>query len=226
MTETLIPDHITGSTRLGARETGCQEVTLVIADPPYPALRGAGGTKQRASRWYGTKQRSRTDVVADIHPDAAAWDLDATHRALLEQLMDEADGWAIATSPDGIAAYGPLPHACRIMAWVKPNAQPGAHRLRSTWEPVILYPPKGRRSNRGGVGSVPDTLVCPVNTRSGFRGQKPAAWTRWVLDALTYRRGDVVIDMFPGSGAIDTALRGIDPPGPISGKCIGEECKK
>lgn len=115
--------------------------------------------------------------------------------------MDGYDGWAIATSPDGLAVYGPLPPACRIMAWVKPNAQPGAHRLRSTWEPVILMPPVGRRSNRG-CGMVNDTLVCPVNTRSGFRGAKPPEWTRWVLSALTWSPGDVVDDLFAGSGAV------------------------
>lgn len=119
--------------------------------------------------------------------------------------MDTTDGWAIATSPDGIAAYGPLPSACRLMAWVRPNAQPGAHRLRSLWEPVILYPPEGRRSNRGGVGSIPDVLTAPV-PRGRFRGAKPPEWTHWVLAAMTYRPGDSVIDLFPGSGAVARAI--------------------
>lgn len=178
---------------------------LVIADPPYPPFNGAGGRKNRASRWYGTGQRSTTDRPADVHPGAADWDDPARHRSLLVELLDTSEGFAIATSPDGIAAYGPLPAAARIMAWLKPNAQPGAHRLRSLWEPVILYPPVGRRTNRGGVGSVPDTLVAPVG-RGAFRGAKPEAWTHWVLDALTYRDGDEVVDMFPGSGIVGQAV--------------------
>ena len=121
--------------------------------------------------------------------------------------MDVYDGWAIATAPDGIAAYGQLPVGTRIMAWVKPNAAPGAHRLRSVWEPVILYPPAGRRSNRGGVGAIPDVHTALV-PRGGFRGQKPESWTHWVLDALSYDpTEDSICDLFSGSGAVMSAIR-------------------
>jgi hypothetical protein len=179
---------------------------LAIADPPYPPFIGSGGRKNRASRWYGDGQRSVTDRPSDRHPDAADWDDPATHRALLERLADEFDGWAIATSPDGLAAYGTLPAACRVMAWVKPNAQPGSHRLRSTWEPVILYPPRGRRSNRGGIGSISDVLIEPA-PRRGFIGAKPEAWTRWVLSALIFDPAtDEVSDLFHGSGAVAAAI--------------------
>lgn len=178
---------------------------LAIADPPYPPFIGSGGYKQRASRWYGTGQRSATDRPADNHHAAAEWDRPQRHRELLEQLVAEYDGWAIATAPDGIAAYGLLPAACRIMAWVKPNAQPGAHRLRSVWEPVIVYPPAGRRSNRNGVGSMADVLTVPAPR--GFRGAKPTEWSLWVLAALSYdATADTVVDMFPGSGSIGAAL--------------------
>lgn len=179
---------------------------LAIADPPYPPFVGAGGQKNRASRWYGEGQRSATDRPSDQHPDAAEWDDPARHKQLLDELLDTYDGWAIATSPDGLRAYLPLPAAARPLVWVKPNAQPGAHRLRSMWEPVILYPTVGRRSNRGGVGQVPDVLVCPA-PRRGFIGAKPAEWTRWVLDALTYDpETDTVDDLFHGSGAVSDAL--------------------
>lgn len=178
---------------------------LAIADPPYPPFVGAGGFKGRASRWYGSGQRSKKDRPADQHPEADAWDDPQAHRDLLERLAAEYDGWAIATSPDGLAAYGPLPREVRLLAWVKPNAAPGAHRLRSLWEPVILFPPAGRRSNRGGEGMVPDVLVAPA-PRTGFVGAKPDAWTRWVLDALGHREGDEVTDVFPGSGAVSRTI--------------------
>jgi hypothetical protein len=181
---------------------------LAIADPPYPPFIGSGGRKNRASRWYGDNPRSRTDQAADSHPDAVAWDDLARHIALREHLQRDYDGWAIATSPDGIAAYGQLPAACRVMAWVKPNAQPGAHRLRSMWEAVIVYPPAGRRSNRNGAGMVPDVLTARA-PRQGFIGAKPVEWTRWVLDALSYdATTDTVADLFPGSGAITAAIGG------------------
>jgi hypothetical protein len=180
-------------------------VRLAIADPPYPPFVGSGGRKNRASRWYGTGQRSLKDRPADRHPAAAEWDEPARHRQLLEQLIDEFDGFAIATAPDGITAYGPLPVGVRLMVWHKPNAAPGAHRIRSLWEPVILYPPSGRRSNRGGAGMVPDVLTAAVSGR--FQGAKPAAWTRWVLDAMSYDPAtDEVVDLFPGSGAVSAVL--------------------
>lgn len=179
---------------------------LAIADPPYPPLIGARGTRPRASRWYGDNQLSQKDVPADHHPAAAEWDDPERHRALLVQLLDEFDGFAIATSPDGIAAYAPLPVGIHIMAWHKTNAQPGGHRLHSMWEPVLLFPPVGRRSNRGDAGGMSDVLTCGI-ARTGFVGSKPIAWTRWVLDAMTYDpQTDEVVDMFPGSGAVSAVL--------------------
>lgn len=177
---------------------------LAIADPPYPPFVGSGGRKNRASRWYGDGQRSRTDRPSDRHPEAAEWDDPARHRRLLLDLLDTYDGFAIATSPDGLAAYGTLPPAARLLVWVKPNAQPGSHRLRSMWEPVILYPPAARRSNRNGAGMVPDVLTAPAP--GGFIGAKPPAWVEWVLDALGYVEGDTVVDLFPGSGGVGAAL--------------------
>lgn len=179
---------------------------LAIADPPYPPFVGSGGRKNRASRWYGTGQRSVKDQPADFHPEADHWDEPARHRQLLEELMDRFDGWAICTSPDGLAAYGVLPIGARIMCWIKPNAIPGSHRLRSSWEPVILYPPKGRRSNRTPRGMMPDVHTAPMNPRT-FIGAKPESYTHWVLDAFLYDPAeDHVTDMFPGSGAIAGAV--------------------
>lgn len=178
---------------------------LAIADPPYPPFIGSGGRKNRASRWYGDGQRSTTDKPSDFHSSADEWNDPARHRQLLEELQQNFDGWAIATSPDGLAAYGELPVGTRLMAWVKPNAQPGSHRLRSGWEIVILYPPAGRRSNRGGVGMISDVLTANA-PRKGFIGAKPIEWTHWVLDALSYEPGDVVQDLFPGSGLVSEAI--------------------
>jgi hypothetical protein len=144
--------------------------------------------------------------MADHHPESAEWDDPARHRALVVSMMETFDGWAIATTPDGLAAYGELPPEVRIMAWVKPNAQPGAHRLRSCWEPVILYPPAGRRSARDGGGQLADVLTAPYPAGRRFPGAKPGSWTHWVLDALGYRDGDTVADLFPGSGAVAAAV--------------------
>lgn len=177
---------------------------LAIADPPYPPMIGSGGRKNRASRWYGSGQLSTKDKPSDFHERAADWDRAETHRHLLLDLADRFDGWAIATSADGVAAYGPLPVGCRTMVWVKPNAQPGSHRILCTHEIVIVYPPVGRRSNRRGAGSMRDVLV--ANAPGRFIGRKPPEWTVWVLSALGHEPSDDVTDVFPGSGAVSEAI--------------------
>lgn len=207
---------------------------LAIADPPYPLQVSerhdtATGiprivTRSRARRWYGDGPAGDRggNYPADYHPDAGDWDDPARHRALLEQLLAEFDGWAIATSPDGLQVYGPLPVPHRLMVWAKTRPMPTAHRIATTWEPVIVYPPVGRRARprhyvndeeRRGRGhspwgygpQVPDVLTCaPLNGR--FAGAKPPRWTRWVLDALGYDPDvDELVDLFPGSGAVARA---------------------
>lgn len=193
---------------------------LAIADPPYPPQYSerrdlaAGGvritSRSRARRWYGDGSRGANDAApADFHPNAGEWDDPARHRQLLEQLLDEYDGWAIATTPDGLTCYHPLPVPCRVMAWVKPRAIPGNHRILTTWEPVIVYTPEGRRARRssaaGPAHQVRDTLIVSP-PQLGFAGAKPPEWTRWVLDALGHEESDVVDDLFPGSGSVAAAV--------------------
>lgn len=180
---------------------------LAIADPPYPPqfterADGRVTSRSRARRYYGNGTRPQGETPADFHPDAGEWDDPARHHVLLEELMEKYDGWAIATTPDGIECYRPFPIACRIMAWVKPTAPAGSHRLRSTWEAVIVYTPTGRRAGRGQLSDV----LIENAPRIGFPGAKPERWTRWVLDAMGHEVGDEVIDLFPGSGSVTRAL--------------------
>ncbi|KAB5322619.1 hypothetical protein [Bacteroides stercoris] len=162
-------------------------------------------TRSRAVRWYGGGPES-----SDNHPAAAAWDDLDEHRRLLTHLVENFDGWAIATTPDGIGAYGPLPVSARIMAWHRPNAMPGGQRLISRWEAVIVFVPEGRRSRTSGP-RVSDVLTTAI-PQLGFTGAKPAEWTRWVLEALGYdAASDTVADLFVGSGAVTSALDNLVP---------------
>ncbi|WP_100813046.1 hypothetical protein [Microbacterium lacus] len=191
---------------------------LAIADPPYPPMFSErrdreGGplrvtSRSRARRWYGDGPRSTTDSpAADFHPEAGTWDDLTEHRRLLERLVDEFDGWAIATTPDGLGAYHPLPIAARIMAWHRPTAMPGGGRLMSRWEPVIVLIPEERRGRAG--MRVSDVLTANPPT-AGFVGAKPPEWTRWVLDALGYEPAtDELVDLFPGSGSVAAAADGM-----------------
>lgn len=192
---------------------------LAIADPPYPPIYAerrdlADGTarlvvRSRARRWYGDGTRGTTDSApADFHADAGRWDDLTEHRALIERLADKYDGWAIATTPDGLGAYHPLPVSARVMAWHRPRAIPGGQRLMSKWEAVIVFVPEGRRARDEG-DMVGDVLTAAA-PNAGFAGAKPPEWTRWVLAALGYDPvTDTVDDLFPGSGAVGRAADGM-----------------
>jgi hypothetical protein len=186
-------------------------VRLAIADPPYPPIRAAHprNDKPRASFWYGDSlPTSGTNMPrADHHAAAIEWDDPARHRALLEQVDAEYDGWAIATAHDGLRCYGELPRGARVMIWHRPNGGVGAARIRNVWEAVIIRPPNGRLSSRLMGGQIPDLLTCP-SPRVGFAGSKPAEWTRWILRCLGYDpRVDTVDDLFPGSGLVSDVIR-------------------
>lgn len=192
-------------TRAGAR--------LAIADPPYPPHRAVRRDRvdgperlvirSRARRWYGDGTRAMNDRAADHHADAGLWDAAATHWALVEQLLDNYDGFAIATCMDGLDFYRPLPIPTTTLIWHKPNGHSGEGRIRATLEAVIVRIPEGRRGRRG--AQVEPILTAGVSP--GFTGRKPEAWTRWVLDALGYDPyTDTVDDLFPGSGDVAAVL--------------------
>lgn len=163
-------------------------VRLAIADPPYPP----SPSRRRASRWYG-----------DRHTDAVAYDLPVAHRALVAQLAGF-DGWALACPSDSVGLYGP-PADTRVCVWVVPNAAPGSGRILSRWEAVIVSVPAARRHAQTGP-RIPDYLVAPA-PRQGFPGEKPPAWSRWVLDLLGHDPDtDTVADLFPGSGAVTAQI--------------------
>ena len=190
---------------------------LAIADPPYPPHISerydlADGsarivTRSRARRYYGDRAGEKKRAPADFHPAAGEWDRPARHALLLEELMDTYDGWAIATSLDGLDCYRPLPPGARTMIWRKLTSTRGGGRIMNTLEAVIVFTPPPRRSRIDGLGQIADFLQAEPPAKSGFPGAKPPAWTRWVLDALGYdAEADTVDDLFPGSGAVTRAL--------------------
>lgn len=191
---------------------------LAIADPPYPPHvterhDTASGVprlvaRSRARRYYGDGSQDQKRYKADHHPAAGEWDDPARHRALLEHLLAEYDGWAIATSMDGLDAYRPLPPGARVMVWRKLTSTRGGGRIANTLEAVIVYPHHTRRGRTANlVGQVSDFLQCEPPSRSKFAGAKPPRWTRWVLDALGYDQDhDTVDDLFPGSGYVSTEI--------------------
>lgn len=191
---------------------------LAIADPPYPPHISerhdtASGVprltvRSRARRYYGDGSDDQRRFKADHHDAAGDWDNPDRHRTLLEQLVEHYDGWAIATSLDGLDAYRPLPPGARIMIWRKLTSTRGGGRIANTMEAVIVCPHHTRRGRGEGVtAQVPDFLQCEPPAKAQFAGAKPPRWTRWVLDALGYDQDvDTVDDLFPGSGYVSTEI--------------------
>lgn len=172
---------------------------LAIADPPYLG---------RAQRWYsaGGCANGYGVGLADDHPDAGEWDEPARHEALIHQLDYGYDGWAISASPATFALYMQVRPDARVLIWHKGNAVASGSRIRGVWEPVLLHVPDGRRGRASGP-MLNDVLSCGIQNRAGFAGHKPERWTRWVLDALGYdAETDTVDDLFPGSGAVSSAI--------------------
>ncbi len=188
---------------------------LCIADPPYPPDISerhdtASGIprltfRSRSGRYYGDGTRSVKERAADWHPEWQKWDDPQAHWELIDYLDGTFDGWALATSMDGLDWYRPLPVAAEVMIWHNTRAQPTSARVARTLEAVIVVTPVDRRAVKYELGQVPDLLRC-AGPKSGFTGAKPEAWTRWVLDAMGHDpETDDVIDLFPGSGAVARA---------------------
>lgn len=186
-------------------------VRLAIADPPYLGRGarhyGVGAARRESfSGPAGTSRRWAHHTTE--HKDAAMWDDPATHRALLDRLDAEYDGWAVALWPDSLHVYAAHVPTAHVAAWFNTTAVPGGARILTSWEPVIVRPPASRRRRRGPGSMVRDVLVAPSG--GGERrhvGGKPRAWTAWVLDMLGYcPTHDTVDDLFHGSGAVTAAL--------------------
>lgn len=159
-------------------------VKFAYADPPYL---GCGA------------------LYAGEHPDALAWDDPETHRCLIERLCREyPEGWAMSASSPSLRTLLPMcPPDTRVGSWVKPFAvfKPNV-RVAYAWEPVLF---RGGRKGTRDQDTVRDWIAEGITLKRGLTGAKPRAFCRWVFDVLNAKPCDVMIDMFPGSGAVSAA---------------------
>lgn len=131
------------------------------------------------------------------------WDHPERHRQLIGDLCrDYSDGWAMSLhTPSLKTILAMCPDDVRIACWCKNFAQ-----IRKDpqwmWEPVIW---RGGRDGRRDE-MCRDWIVEPapfVRPRENpFPGQKPRAFCRWIFNLLGAKRGDELVDLFPGSGAV------------------------
>lgn len=156
---------------------------FAYADPPYPG---------QSRGLYGD------------HPDYAG---EVDHAALIARLeADYPDGWALSTSAQALPGLIRLcPEGVRVAAWYKTNSPPirTTGRWIWTWEPVLV---RGGRAD--GETRVRDALAAAVPARSAKQipGQKPDAFSRWVLELLGAEHGDAIDDLYPGSGAVTRVI--------------------
>lgn len=159
---------------------------FAFADPPYLGL---------AAKFYG-----------DMHPEAAVYDTIEGHRALIERLQSEFDGWAMCLHEGSLRHILPLcPEDVRVMSWVKPwcSFKPSV-RVAYAWEPIIVRggrPFEGRETD-----TVRDWISANMEQGRGLVGAKPPKVIRWLLQVLNARPEDEVVDLFPGSGVVSAVL--------------------
>ncbi len=153
---------------------------FAYADPPYLGMCGR----------YGHE-----------HHGGGCWDDVETHRALIERLS-AFDGYVLSFHLPSLPTILPmLPDNARVMSWCKRGGNPfPAHPLYA-WEPVAIV---GGNTKGGHRGYTPhDWLVTTVDRE--FFGQKPQAFTMWILDCLGVSEDDEFTDLFYGSGAVTKA---------------------
>jgi hypothetical protein len=127
------------------------------------------------------------------------------HAELIDRLCtDFHEGWALSCSSPSLAHILPLcPQGIRIAAWVKPFAIYKPHvNPAYAWEPVIFY--GGRKRSRQ-EPTVRDWVACNITLKRGLCGAKPEDFCLWIFALLGLQRGDELVDLFPGSGAVTSA---------------------
>jgi hypothetical protein len=154
-------------------------VIFAIADPPYPG---------QAAKHY----KNHADYGGEVD-----------HEELIGYLV-QYDGWALSTSSPALRDVLQMcPAGVRVGAWVKPFAsfKPGVNPAYA-WEPVVF---SGGRKRERSEPTVRDWHSESITLKKGLAGVKPEGFCFWMFDLLGMEPGDVLRDMFPGSGAISQA---------------------
>jgi hypothetical protein len=152
---------------------------FAYADPPYVGL---------SARFYR---------------DEPSFNGEVDHRQLLADLERAGyAGWALSCSVKSLRVLLPMcPAGVRVCAWVKPiGVPPATFGIHGTWEAVVV---RGGRQCRPGVR---DWLSAqPARLGGELPGRKPIAFCAWLFDLLGMVPGDLLADLFPGSGAVGQA---------------------
>lgn len=154
------------------------------------------------------------------HPDGLCWDDIETHRALIDRLNADHDGWALSLTVRSLPTIMRLcPEDVLTLAWVKTSGAPpmGDGRMYS-WEPVIL---RGGRNPSiptriSHVGGVPLFGFKPAPD-SHVIGEKPSYFCDWLFRCAGLTPEDEFTDLFSGSGAVAKAWAAFAAQGRLVG---------
>lgn len=158
---------------------------FAYADPPYPGKAG----------YYAERQ-------------------EVDHASLLDRLRrDYPDGWALSTSAAALRDVLPLcPPGVRVCAWVRGARATRSYRALSAWEPLIVAGGRPRRVADGQGRPVVQDLRDVLDYRGRYRafpgaltGMKPPQFAVWMFEQLNASPGDLLDDLYPGSGAVSAA---------------------
>lgn len=138
------------------------------------------------------------------HPDAVVWDEKAAHFDLVKKLVEEyPDGWALSCNTKDLQWLLPAcPEDIRVCAWVKNFHQIRAIPVQHAWEAVILW--RGRKQNKRNP-MVRDWYLGVPTRMKGLPGAKSDKFNDWILSLLNYQDGDILDDLFPGTGGMAKA---------------------
>lgn len=139
------------------------------------------------------------------HPQAAIWDNPETHKEMTDYFLRAYEGFAVSCSVPSLALYSKLLPTARICCWVKPFAiyKPNVG-LAYTWEPVLV---QGGRKRTRQEPTCRDHLSENITLKKGLVGAKPLRFNQWILGLLNWQIGDLLDDLFPGTGGMAEALR-------------------
>jgi hypothetical protein len=159
-------------------------VKIAYADPPYPGC---------------------AELYRD-HPDYAG---EVDHKALLERLQDEFDGWVLHTHVPGLRLMernGWLPDDIRLCSWCKSFAAFKRNvSVAYAWEPVIVK--ACRKPVVTGREVMRDYIVEPITMKRGLTGAKPERVCHWAFELVGAQVDDEMVDLFPGTGAVTAAWK-------------------
>ncbi len=152
---------------------------FAYADPPYPGKAG-----------YYDERR------------------EVDHASLVDRLATYPDGWALSTSSEALRDVLSLcPPEVRVCIWVKARRVVRSRWVASAFEPLLICRGR-RRCSSASLPAVSDVLTYRGRYRAfpgAMIGMKPPQFSVWMFELLGAAPGDVLADLYPGSGAVSLA---------------------